>query len=466
MATPGVIGVLGLDLAGGPVATPLGTICLGLTPALQLNTLLFDTAGRASFQGLMPPNPAFAGFEIHAVALSLDPSLPNGLGLSNGDSLRVRQPRFWFVDPGSSTPFGTTPGAIAATNVVTDDLVFSQTLTTSVRDAATVRERGWLVLLLGDGSLAAFDGDAMAPAWTLTLTGSAAQANRLLAPPGGDTLLLLGYGTAPSPFGGGTPGSVHVVSIATGAVTSVQLPAGNPDAMLHVPDTNLVMLRLANGVVPFAYDAPLLLPAIPLPGGFGGLVDWDIGLGPLLYVLHGGQAPNPIGGTALPGAISIVDVSALSVVSTTQLGMAPPVQLLRTGIGSAGPAVFAYGSAAAAIEEFEQVTLAPVATIAVGSGITAIEPSSLGSLLLLLCSGGGCGGPAVLGVDVGTTVINSSLPLGGTPAPQLAVSPSVLFGKACIAVGNTATPFGSDPLVPAMATALPFSTAALRIVVD
>ncbi|HEX5053870.1 MAG TPA: hypothetical protein VFZ65_18980 [Planctomycetota bacterium] len=464
-AGPLLVGVLGLDLAPGPVVTPIGTICLGLTPALQLHTLFFDAAGTASLGGVMPVNLAFVGYEISAAAVSIDPSQPNGLGLSNGDSFRVRQGRFWFVDPGTATPFGSTPAQIAASNVVTDDVVFAQPLTTTVRDAVTMRERGWLVLLLGNGSLAAYDGTSATPAWTATLTGAAAQATRMLAPPGGDTLVLLAYGTPASPFGAGTPGSVHVVSVPGGAVASVALSAGNPDAMVLVPGTSIVMLRLPNAVVPFVYEAPLLLPAIGLPAGFGAPVDWQVGIGSLLYVLHAGQAPSPFSG-ALPAAITVVDVSALSVMTTMQLSMAPPVEFLRAGPGSSGPALYVYGAAAATLEEFGQVTLTPVASIAAGSGITAMELSSLGTQWLVLCSGPGCGGPALFGLGVGTTALAPLASLSGTPANALAVSPSVLFGKACTAVGSVATPFGTDPFAAASSAVLPISSMALRIVVD
>src|SRR5262245_36069854 len=115
-ASPTVPGVLGLDFAPGPVPTPLGTICLGLTPGLATGAFLTDPAGAAAITGLLPAVSAFAGIQIHAAAITLDPAQPTGWGISNGDSFRVREPRFWYVTLGAVMPFGTTPGAIAATN--------------------------------------------------------------------------------------------------------------------------------------------------------------------------------------------------------------------------------------------------------------------------------------------------------------------------------------------------------------
>jgi hypothetical protein len=107
-ASPTVIGVLGLDLAGGPIPTPLGTICLGLTPALVTGAFVTDPAGAAAFTGVLPPVSAFAGIDIYTAAVTIDPAQPTGWGVSNGDSFKVREPRFWYVSLGTSTPFGTT----------------------------------------------------------------------------------------------------------------------------------------------------------------------------------------------------------------------------------------------------------------------------------------------------------------------------------------------------------------------
>src|SRR5262249_30260548 len=54
--TPGVSGLFGYDLSAGPVTVPpVGTICLGLTPALQVIPFALGPAGNAEFGGVLPP---------------------------------------------------------------------------------------------------------------------------------------------------------------------------------------------------------------------------------------------------------------------------------------------------------------------------------------------------------------------------------------------------------------------------
>jgi hypothetical protein len=449
-ASPTVFGVLGLDFAQGPIPTPLGTICLGFTPGLLTTAFFTDPAGAAAIAGLLPPSPAFAGIDIYTAAITLDPAQPTGWGVSNGDSFRVREPRFWFISPGSATPFGTTPGAIAATGVIGDNIVFSQALTTTVRDATTVVERGWLMLLQGNGSLAAYDSVSPTPVFSTVLAGAAASAGKVMALPGGQTLLLLTFGTAPGPFGGGTPGSVHFVALPGGAVTSVALTAGNPDAMIRVPDTSLVFLRTANGVIPFDTATAQASPVIPLPSGFGGLVDWQVAFH-LLDVLHSGQAAGPFGGGA-PCAISVVDVMTQTVLSTTQLAMTAPVHILRAGMGSTGPSLYVYGTAAAALKEFAQVTVAPTATIPM-AGVIAMELSSFGTRWLMVSNAP----PSLLLMPAGITT-PIALTLAGTPQPALAVSPSAGYEKACLVISNNMTaPFQTGG--PGASVTLPFASA-------
>jgi len=99
--SPSVAGFCGLDLSPGPTPTPIGTVCLGLGPALQVLPFVADAAGHAVFGGLMPPNPAFALPGAQA-ALAVAPSAGYGHGC---------------VALGSNVafPFGTDPFAPSAT---------------------------------------------------------------------------------------------------------------------------------------------------------------------------------------------------------------------------------------------------------------------------------------------------------------------------------------------------------------
>src|SRR5262245_51849783 len=55
--SPNVPGLLGFDLAPGPVVTPLGTVCLGLTPAFQSMPVALDQSGSFTLNGFLPANP-------------------------------------------------------------------------------------------------------------------------------------------------------------------------------------------------------------------------------------------------------------------------------------------------------------------------------------------------------------------------------------------------------------------------
>jgi hypothetical protein len=466
--SPSAIGFLGLDLAPGPTVTPIGTVCLGLTPAVSTQLFQFDAAGAASFVRQLPPVAAFEGITIDFGGVAIDASQPGGFALSNGGAFTTRQPRMFFVAPGSSTPFGTTPGSVAALNMINETVPFSQALTTSVRDAVFVRERGWLVMLLGNGSLLGLDGSTGATVLNVTLSGTPASAARIAAAPGGDQLLMITTGTAPSPFGGGTPGALHVVSLPTGAVTaSVALAAGNPDALIVAPGTTLAYLRLANGIAPIDWQAAAALPTVALPVAFGGLVDWQIANG-MLYVLHSGTAPGPFGGTSQPAALTGIVIGPQTVLFTNPLTMAVPVSMLRAGPGTTGPSVYVYGSTAGTLAEFQQFTGTPTTTVALGSGIAAMELSTFGSEWLLLCTGGGCGGPALRSMIAFTNIVATVGPVPATVQSVVAVSPSTGYSKACLVFGsNTAAPFLTDLATGTFgSTPLPFSSSVFTVVSD
>jgi hypothetical protein len=461
-------GLLGFDLQQGPTPTPIGTVCLGVTPLLSLLSFTTGPLGDAHFQGIMPANAALTGLRVYTAAAAVDPSRPSGFATSNGGVITAFPPRLFFLDPGTLTPFGSTPGGIDALDMVSGNVVFSSRLTTQVRDAVYVRELQWLVLLLGNGTLAGFDGFSGAQVFNATLSGPAASASKLAAVPGGNRLLLLTYGTAPSPFSAGTPGSLHIVALPSGALaSSIPLSAGNPDDMVLVPGTNFVFLRIANGVVPVDHANSVLYSGIPLPTGFGGLIDWQLA-GNRLWCLQSGVAASPFS-TGQPAALSAIDVNNMALSFTNQLSMAAPVDFLRAGPGTTGPSLYVYGSLAAVLQEFDQANGAAWGSLPIGTGIADMRLSSLGTQWLILCTGAGCGGPTLLGMWAGTLLVS---PLTALPAGlqrQVAVLPTASFPRACLVAGsNVASPFATDPFV-ALTTSitLPVSTAStFKIISD
>ena len=66
--SPNVPGVLGFDLAPGPVTTPFGTVCLGLS--LRSKTPDHDGRLRRIHDVGIPPNPALSGLGCSSRLLS------------------------------------------------------------------------------------------------------------------------------------------------------------------------------------------------------------------------------------------------------------------------------------------------------------------------------------------------------------------------------------------------------------
>ena len=100
--TPGISGVFAYDLAAGPVVVPpFGTVCLGLSPALQIWPFTLDSSGTAVFAGTLPAIPALDGTTFYLQAAAADSTQPSGFALSNGKSVTTRSPKVFIVDGGS-----------------------------------------------------------------------------------------------------------------------------------------------------------------------------------------------------------------------------------------------------------------------------------------------------------------------------------------------------------------------------
>lgn len=451
-------GVLGFDLTPGPTNTPFGTICLGLTPDLATTSFVLDTQGRAALTGLMPPNPALESLPIHLAAIALDAGQPSGIALSNAASIAPRQPRQFYVDPGFASPFGTRPGLATAVDLLAEAARWTTPLPSSLRVATFVRERNWLMTLLGNNALHAVDGSTGATAWSTPLTTPFLPIVEMLAP-GGDRLLLLDGGVAPSPFGGGTPGGLLAVTLPSGALTTnVRLTSGQPRAVLALANGTNALLRLPDRIVPIDLPTSAVLPAVILPAANGELVDWQLA-GGLLYVLQAGTATQP-------PALTMMVPDPLTLLVTQPLAMAAPASMLRAGPGSAGAALFVFAATAGQVHEFAQGSLATVATIATGAGLTAMELSSLGNEWLLACTAAVCGGPTLRTLPVGSTTLSPPIALPAGSLPRLLVAASTTLGRATIALPGQAQVLLTDPVVLARTVGLTFAANNVVVVAD
>ena len=118
---PGAAAVLASDASGGPVATPFGFVCLGLSPSLVTMPATLDAAGHFGLSGVLPISPAFpAGSILFTQAALAHPSLPDGFSITNGAAITFRQPRLALF---RSTPLATT---LFLVDAVTDTIALSQ----------------------------------------------------------------------------------------------------------------------------------------------------------------------------------------------------------------------------------------------------------------------------------------------------------------------------------------------------
>ena len=119
--------MIGADLQPGPVITPFGNVCVGLSPGLVTMPVTLSTAGSFATGGLLPlasgPVPPTSLFLQAAVA---DPTLPYGLGLTNGWAVSLRPPRLGVFSSAVVNGTGVvTTGNIASIDPITDTIASS-----------------------------------------------------------------------------------------------------------------------------------------------------------------------------------------------------------------------------------------------------------------------------------------------------------------------------------------------------
>jgi hypothetical protein len=126
---PNAAAILAVDSAGGPVTTPFGSVCLGLTPSLWTIPITLSPAGTFSTIGALPlVAPTLAGASVFLQGAAADASLPGGFGMTNGWAVTFRPPRIAVFEASTWAPF-TAPhfiqGSYVAVDPVTDAVVQS-----------------------------------------------------------------------------------------------------------------------------------------------------------------------------------------------------------------------------------------------------------------------------------------------------------------------------------------------------
>lgn len=334
--TPNVAGLLGVDVSPGPVLTPIGTVCLGLSPALQLTPFTLNGAGQFSLAGTLPLQPSLNGLSLYLQAGAVDPTQPGGTALSNGRGATFRAPRLFFVSYGTESaiqPFA--PGVWCTYDPITDSSILGPvTLPGAVRDAVFVPSLGWLVFLCNNpatgASIDCYDAATGAPALSIPLVSGSGPYRLGLV---GTTLYLL----KSAPPGGidsyalptGTPGISVSLSPPTSAYEMIIEPVSRT-AYVHSANSSagpkqIYVVNLVTGVQ---------LPSIPGPS-LNNPDEWLI-VGTTLYLKW--QLYN-----FFPAETAIQRID-----TTTNVAFGPPVVLpgsgnghaLRYGPGSYGNTLF------------------------------------------------------------------------------------------------------------------------------
>lgn len=381
--TPGASGLLGLDLAPGPVLTPVGAVCLGLGPAFQFQPIALDGAGGFGISGVVTPNPGVSGLTVFLQAGVQDATQPSGFALSNGASATLRSPRVYFVTDGYSSSGMVVPGQWSAYDVLNGSIGPFVQLTSVVIDAIAIPALGWIAFAMWDGTIRVFDGTSGVQVLNLPVAAAPTSAHRLAVD--GTTLIALEWANPPSPS----------------ILRTFTLPSGSPGITTPVPSSYFLGLLSAPGsgfaYVPIGPDlfpvnltTGALLAPIPVaaPGGYA---TW-IRNANILYALTSGTTG---------AGLNAVDTS----VNLPLFASPIPVPLsggccfdpfFRYGPGSTGPSLFVRDGLLFTIREYSAQTFAATSgAIPLPGGLSSFELSNGGTEWLMVqspCTAGGCSG--------------------------------------------------------------------------
>ena len=433
---PAASGIFAVDTAPGPLSTPLGTICLGLSAALQTAPFTLDAAGSFTVTGVIPPVPLLDGVTAYLQAAAPHPTLP-GYVTSNGASVKLRPPRLIVVDPGYDNgllpPFHVyIPGRLWTYDTMTYGFspVCNLNTTSRARRIVPVRKSGLVVLWTQTGLLAV---DPAGP----SIVAAAAY------PPGG----IFG--------GGGLAAEGDTFFFLTGStLRTYLLPSLTPVLNVTLPVTDARFVVTPGG--PFAYVVTsyavlrvnLTTGAVSPPVQLSSAADgasynrWVLANG-VIYVAFQ-TSSGKINGFDTATQTALLPSPAL-------IPNSAPLDVLRAGPGTQGPALFYVNQTAGTLYQLSPTTLS----------VTA-GPISVGNVQMELSDGGTewllTGGPNVSVMNPATLAITpTAIPLGSSSSLITLRSGSVpsvyLFNYP-----TSLTPIATDPTtVASPAITIPFT---------
>jgi hypothetical protein len=369
---PGAAAVLAADAAPGPVPTPFGPVCLGLSPAFAAMPLTLGPAGSFATSGILPLAPIVPPGSTQFVQAAIaHPSLPGGLSLTNGFAVGFRPPQLGVFGPAiaSAIPTGNVITIDGTTNAVTLSATPSM-LYFGLQGVLGVRvpRLGWFGWIANWGDAVFVD----------DFTGATAL-------------------TVPGATGGAYPGPAqawevtssgsHLISCAANVagVRSWSLPTGNLvgtaagsySTKIHpIPGTTLAYLPFGgwfggpNGYDVFDAATATIVASVSVPG----VASAPLVMGNLLYV-------------STFNGIAVIDLTTHSIVAFAPVPTGSThIHLLAFGPGSAGPALWGTTSNAAGgalLVEVSPATLTVQNVVPMPAPVVAASLSAGGTEWLL-----------------------------------------------------------------------------------
>jgi hypothetical protein len=376
---PSAAGVLASDAAGGPVATPFGTVCLGLTPSLVTTLLSLDATGNFAMSGVLPLAPPIpAGSTLFTQAALAHPSLPGGYSITNGFAVTIRPPALFVFRSGLPS--------IDRIDAVTDTVTHSISLPSLPGTAIRIPNHGWIAYRIGNSVICIDDATC---ATALTLPGAF---NTNEGPVGSmavsDDGSYLFVSTFNSTWNGsvfGVLATVRTFSLPSGAL--IGAPAVFPFAsccnrgLYHVPGSMIVYVVATDRIHVVDGATGVLVTTIILPGVLAGGGDFAF------------LSPGRMWVVVASSLYGIDTASHTQVAGPALLG-AGSVLPMAIGPGPTGLSLWAresFGLGGAAIIHASLITLVPQTA---GTLITSLYPpeaalSAGGTGMIVLASNTG-----------------------------------------------------------------------------
>jgi hypothetical protein len=449
---PGASATLATDVVGGPVNTPFGSVCLGLTPALVTQPLTLDSTGAYGQSGLLPLAGSFAsGSTLFAQAALAHPSLPGGYAFTNGAAVTFRPPRMGvFRWIGTANTFDSIDGV---NDTVTVSLSVPAWQGTYPFHLPTLGWYAWRHL--NDGNL--YFVDDLTGANVQTIPGFAPpslpqQTQSIVPSEDGSLLFALALGPNDDV-------TLKTWSRPTGTLLSTwtsSIPFFSFRGIYPIPGSSFVYLCNGNAILVIDVSSATLVTTVPLPG----LLYGQLGKYGLLWQGHFYAVTTSPG---LPGGISagfLVDIATNT--HTIVGGPAPLVgidfQPLTVAAGSTGaPAlwltVLGPGGLALTQVSLSALTPSPVTFLTPGPAPVLDCVGSAGGTEMVILEGNG-GKAGVVNVATGqlTPILNGATAIGvlrsGIMTKAYALGPSGVLSFPTDVVGPTT----AIPLPPATAT--------------